>query len=57
MNEVYVVVVVVVVSIKYRYKHILHYSADLTFRVIRYMDFNSAETTCYRTKFHYASSG
>ena len=53
MNEVYGVFS----SIKYRYSHKLHYSADLTFRVIRKMDFNRAEPTCYRTNFPYSSSG
>ena len=33
------------------------YSVDLTFRVIRKIDFNRAKPTCYRTNFPYASSG
>ena len=33
------------------------YYADLTFRVIRKMDFDRAEPTCYRTYFPYTSSG
>ena len=52
------------ISIKYHYSDILLekninfiYSADLTFRIIRIIEFNRAEPTCYRTNFLYASSG
>ena len=33
------------------------YPADKTFRIIRIIDFNRAEPTCYRTNFHCAISG
>ena len=33
------------------------YPADKTFRIIRVIDFNRAEPTCYRTDFHCAISG
>ena len=33
------------------------YSVDKTFQVIRIMDFNSTEPTCYSTIFADASSG
>ena len=52
-----------VISIKYRksyfyWKNISFiYSADKMFRVIKIMDFNRADHTCYRTNFPYASSG
>ena len=33
------------------------YSADKTFRIIRIIDFNRTEPTCYRTYFHCTVSG
>ena len=33
------------------------YSADETFRIIRIIEFNRTEPTCYRTIFQFANSG
>ena len=44
------------IAIFYEEKNFI-YPADTTFRIIRIIDFNRAEPTCYRTNFHCAISG
>ena len=48
----------IAIAIYFNEKHLnFIYSGDKTFWVIRIMDFNRIELTCYSTNFPYASSG